>query len=161
MMNWRLYLIVTLTISAMLLLSALPLPQIAMPLWPDWTILAVIYWCLSLPNQLNIKFAWVVGIVVDLINGTIIGQHALMYTWVAYTTILLHSRLRVYPMLQQSLAIGILLLPYMIFYLWSEGMLYSIELHWQQFIPLLSSIILWPWIFSVLRAVRHKAGVKS
>ncbi len=161
MINFRLYLIVTLTILVTLMLSALPLPRIATAIWPDWTVLAVIYWCLALPNQLNIKFAWLVGIIVDLVNGTIIGQHALIYTWVAYITILLHSRLRIYPIFQQSLGIGILLLPYLIIFLWIEGMLYSIELHWQKFMPLLSSIILWPWIFSVLRSIRHKVHIKN
>ena len=160
MTNLRLYLIVALTILVTLILSALPLPKDVVMLWPDWTILVTIYWCLALPSQLNIKFAWFVGIVVDLVSGTIIGQHALIYAWVAYITVLLHSRLKVYPLFQQSLGIGVLLLPYMLILLWTNGMLNPVQLSWQQFLPVLVSTLLWPWVFSVLRSVRHKANVK-
>ena len=157
MNKFRLYLVIATSIFASLVLSALPLPSFAVTFWPYWTTLVIVYWCLALPEELNIKFAFFAGLSTDFVNSVIIGQYALIYTIIAYMTLLFYSRMRLQPILQQSFSIGILLLPQLIISLWINGMLHDAAFTWIVFVPLLISMLLWPWIFSVLRFFRHKA----
>ena len=153
----RLYLAVIASILVSLVLTALPLPSFAVIVWPYWTTLVLIYWCLALPNDFNIKFGFTVGLLTDFVYGTIIGQYALIYTVIAYMTMLRYSRMRLHSILQQSFVIGLLLTWQLMMSLWTEGMLYDIKISWTAILPVLTSILLWPWVFSVLRFLRHQA----
>lgn len=155
----RLFTVIFISVLVSLILSALPLPSFAVPFQPYWTTLVVVYWCLALPEILGIKFAFFTGLFVDLISSTIIGEHALIYTLIAYMTLLLYSRIRLHPFFQQTLVVGVLLMPQLLIGLWIEGMLYGVELQWLLLMPLLTSMLVWPWIFSVLRLLRHKIYV--
>ena len=106
------YRLVALTVFAAMILSALPIPQWAHVFWPEWVLLVVIYWCLAMPERLNIKFAWFVGILSDLLEGSLLGQHALLYTLIAWLTTYFYQRLRLYPPHQQVFFIALLLLIY-------------------------------------------------
>ena len=139
-------------------MTVLPIPGWALPFWPEWTILVVIYWCLALPHRLNLTFAWTTGLLVDLIKGSLLGQCALAYLLVAYICISIHQRLRIYPLFQQALAVGVLLVPYFLVLLWIDGGLRpAITVDWRYWMPIVSSMLLWPWVFSMLRLVRRKA----
>ena len=148
---------VILTILAAILLSILPIPKWATPFWPVWPLLALIYWCLALPEKYGIKFAWCIGILMDLLKNTLIGQHALAYTLTIYMVAYFYPRFRIHSLLEQSIGISIFLFPYFFLTIWIEGMLYPQTITWQQWTPIISSALLWPWVFSILRLVRHRA----
>ena len=161
MTNFLLYLLVSASVAVALILSVLPTPADVAPFRPEWVLLVVIYWCLALPGKFNIAFAWFIGIFVDVLDGVLIGQHALAYTVVAYAAVYFHPRFRVYPLIQQSLAIGALLLPYFLIIRWVEGIVYSVDLHWQHWMPVVTSVLFWPWVFSMLRFIRQKTPAEN
>ena len=77
----------TITISLTLLLgmvlSVLPLPDFVPPelgfVRPDWVAMVLIYWILALPHRVGLITAWIAGLGMDVLLGTLLGQHALSY----------------------------------------------------------------------------------
>ena len=154
----KLHILVVFSVLCALVMTVLPIPSWAMPFWPEWTVLVVIYWCLALPHKLNLTFAWTSGLVMDLIKGSLLGQYALAYLLIAYICIHVHQRLRIYPLFQQAIAIGALIIPYFLFFLWIDSNLHLAQVGWRYWMPIVSSVVLWPWVFSMLRLVRQKAA---
>ena len=149
---------VALSVIVAMILSVAPIPLVSAPFWPEWVVLTVIYWCIALPDRYNIGFACLCGFMMDLLHGSIIGQHMLAYVVVISMAILLHRHFRLCPVWQQALIVGILLIPYFLLILWIYNFLYPINADWRYWSPLLASMALWPWVFSVLRLLRHKAS---
>lgn len=144
--------ILTLIIAMMLML--MPLPDWAQAYRPEWLMLVIIYWCMALPDKVGVGIAWTLGLFVDVVQGALLGQHALGFAITAYIAIRFHQRVRNYPLHQQSLFVGMILLPYMSISLWILGILGEDPKSWFYWAPILTSVLIWPWVYLVMRAVR-------
>jgi rod shape-determining protein MreD len=60
---------------------------------PDFMLIVTLYWLLRAPHLCNIGTAWLVGILVDLATGSLLGQHALSFTLVAFMGLSFQRRL--------------------------------------------------------------------
>ena len=154
MRNLHSHIAIIISVAIATLLSVLPLPNWAVIFWPTWPLLVITYWILAYPNRYGIKTAWLIGIVMDLTKHTLLGQHALTYAITAYAVIHFYPRFRIHSLLQQSCSISILLFPYFFLNFWIEGILYHDSVSWQQWAPLITNILVWPWVFSTLRIFR-------
>ncbi len=143
-----------------LLLTILPLPDWAAPYRPDWVLLVLIYWCMALPERIGVGTGWVMGLLLDVINGVLLGLHALAFSVVAYLAMLLHRRIRVFPLWQQALTVLILVGFSQLLVLWVLGITGTAPRGWQYWLPSLTSMVLWPWIFVLLRDVRRRFSVR-
>ena len=146
-----------LSVAVAMILTVLPIPDWATPFRPEWSILIIIYWCLSSPGNFGLSFAWCTGLFMDLIKGSLLGQYALMYLLIAYICIHAYRQLRVYPLLQQAFWIGALLVLYFTLCLSIDGTRHPVAVDWRYFAPVATSALLWPWVFSTLRLVKQKA----
>ena len=142
---------VTFIVAMMLML--MPLPDWARPYRPEWLALALIYWSMTMPKNVGVGIAWILGICVDVIQGALLGQHALGFALTAYIAIRFHQRVRNYPLHQQAMFVGMILLPYMSISLWILGILGEDPKSWLYWAPVVTSVLVWPWIYLVLRAV--------
>jgi rod shape-determining protein MreD len=98
------------SIVVALVLGLLPLPATIAPLRPYWLALVVAYWVLEEPDRAGLGFAFFVGVIADLAFGSLLGEQALRLTILAFILQRFRARLRFFPLSQQSLAIGALLL---------------------------------------------------
>ena len=103
----RLVIVVTLCVA--MLLAILPMPEWARPFRPQWVTLVLLYWAIALPHRVGVGSGFLAGIVLDVLTGTLLGQHALGLSVVTFIAIQLHQRIRVFPFWQQSLGILVLL----------------------------------------------------
>jgi len=149
--------ILTFIIAMMLML--MPLPDWAQAYRPEWLMLVLIYWCMALPNKVGVGIAWILGLCVDVIQGALLGQHAIGFVITAYIAIRFHQRVRNYPLHQQSLFVGMILLPYMSISLWILGILGEDPKSWLYWAPVVTSILIWPWIYLVMRAIRRSSSI--
>ncbi|MDH3286955.1 MAG: rod shape-determining protein MreD [Betaproteobacteria bacterium] len=101
---------IALTLIAALLLNLLPWSGYWRWLMPDFVALVVLYWCIEQPRKIGFVTAWVVGLFMDVADGTLFGQHALAYTILAYAGLILHRRVRMFSVTPQALHIIPLLL---------------------------------------------------
>lgn len=144
------------TIVLALALSIAPFPRAALPFEPLWVALTVYYWTLALPEQFGVGYAWLTGLSMDELSGSLFGAHALALTFVAFIAARMHLKQRMYPLWQQSLGVGLALAVYAFTLFWITGIDHETTRPLTRFLPVLISMILWPWAYSVLRMVRRR-----
>lgn len=147
------------TIIGAFMLAIMPLPDWAVQFRPDWVTLVLIYWAMALPTKIGVTMAWFTGLLLDVSYGTLMGQHAVGMVLVIYVIHLQHQRLRVASLLQQAIVIFFLLLLKQLLSLWVDGMLGRAPDNWLYFMPTISSTLLWPWTYLILRDLRRKFTV--
>jgi len=146
---------VVISLLAALLLTLLPLPDWAVPLRPPWLVMVLIYWGMAAPQRVGIGVAWLTGLAQDLIQGALLGQHALAYALALYVVVKLHQRLRVYPLWQQStLVLGLLCMVQLIL-VWINASTGRAGFGMEQWLGVALGAALWPWVFLSLRWVRR------
>ena len=137
-----------------LLLGLLPLPPVLQPLRPYWLALVVAYWVIEDPNRVGLGFAFLVGLLADLTFGSLLGEQALRLLVMAFILQRFRARLRFFPLSQQALAIGGLLL---------NDRIVTTVIHVLLGIPILPSafwlaplvgMLLWPPLFLLMDALR-------
>lgn len=148
--------IIILSFIIAFMLTAMPLPEWAVNWRPAWVAVVLIYWCLALPHRVGIGVAWVSGLFLDVQQGTVFGQHALALTIIAYIIITQHQRIRVFPLAQQALLICVLLLLSQLLTLWIRSLMGFSPQHWTYWAPAFTSMLIWPWLFIILRDIRRK-----
>ena len=119
--------------------------------------MVLIYWCMALPQRVGVLTGWVVGLVLDVLHGSILGQHAFGLAFVAWIALLYHQRIRVFPIAQQALFVALTVFVYLFAMLQVYNLLGSVEYQYSYLLGTLTSALLWPWIFYVLRDVRRRA----
>lgn len=145
-----------LTVLVAILLTIVPLPDALTPWRPYWVAMVMIYWHLESHRLRYLGNAFAIGIVLDLATGTLLGQHALSLLIINFLVGRFRSRLRFFPPWQQALAIGALLFNDRIVQLWILGLLERGWPDWSWWLPPVTGMLLWPWLFLLLDALRSQ-----
>jgi rod shape-determining protein MreD len=152
---------VLLTLLVALSLEVTPLPADFSAWRPPWLALTTIYWALAFPWRYGLALAWFAGIVLDVLKGGVLGQHALAMTMATWLALRFHLRLRLFPIWQQSAAVGALVALHQFLVFWVDGVTVGAELHWQRLAPTLAAVIVWPLIVAVLDRFRLQLGMRT
>jgi rod shape-determining protein MreD len=94
-----------------------------------------------------------------VLNGTLLGEHALALTIVTYFVLRMHSRLRMYPLLQQGLWVFVFVLFYQFTLFCIQGFLGSLPKTWLYWSSSFTSMLLWPWVSSIMGDYRRRYKV--
>jgi rod shape-determining protein MreD len=86
------------------------LPWRNVALAPDFVALVLAFWCVRQPRLVGLGAAWLLGLVTDVGNGVLLGQHALAYSLLAFASISLSRRILWFPLWGQALHVAALLL---------------------------------------------------
>ena len=133
-----------------LLLGVVPLPDVVQPMRPFWLALLVTYLVLEQPERFNVGRAFLLGLVADMVHGSLLGEQALRL--VLLTALLQHlrARLRFFPPTQQALVLGAMLVG-------DRAVVALLHLAVGQPLPTLTSLwsvlitlLLWPLMFVLL-----------
>lgn len=147
---------VLVTILVALMLTIMPLPDFAQPFRPDWVALILIFWGMQLPRTWGVGSAWLVGIILDVAQGTLLGQHALALTVIVFVTVRLHLLMRVFPILQLTATVFSLLVLYQFLLFWINGVANVSSPTINYWAPVISGTLLWPFVFMFLSGVRYR-----
>jgi rod shape-determining protein MreD len=151
--------IIVLSFIAAFMLTAMPLPDWAISWRPAWVAMVLIYWCMALPDRVGIGTAWMLGLLLDVQQGTVLGQNALGFALIAWITLKSYQRVRVFPLPQQAIVVCGYLLLLQFINLWIRGMMGVPPEHWTFWMAAFTSMLLWPWLFIILRDLRRKHHV--
>jgi rod shape-determining protein MreD len=155
-MNQNLWIAVPVTVLFALVLTLLPMPEWTVWLRPAWVMMVLIYWSMTSPQHVNVGTAWVVGILLDVLNGTLLGEHALALVIVTYFVVRMHSQLRVYPILQQAIWVFLFILLYQFVLFCVQGFLGELPKTWLYWSSSATSMLLWPWVYTIMRDYRRR-----
>jgi rod shape-determining protein MreD len=142
------------TIVVALMLSIIPLPGWLEPFRPDWVVLTLIYWSMMLPRSWSVGSAWIVGLVLDVAQGTLLGQHALALCVVVFVTVRMHLLMRVFPAGQLVASVFSLLALYQFIVFWINGVAGVPVEAMHYWGPVVSGTLVWPLVSSVLNGIR-------
>ncbi|MFV2056171.1 MAG: rod shape-determining protein MreD [Thiohalomonadales bacterium] len=138
-----------------LMLTLVPIPEWAESLRPEWVAMVLIYWCIALPDRVGIVVAFFIGLFLDVAGGALLGQNSLALSVIAYLSLKLHQRMRLFPVWQQSMSILLLVTLHQMIGLWIKGLIGQTTPGWAYWLPSVSSMLLWPLVFSILRFMRR------
>lgn len=144
------FLRVLITSAIALLLTIVPLPQLLNFGRPDWLLLLVIYWSLNAPMLAGLTYAWICGLILDALIGTLIGQHALAFVLVAAMAQHFQLRIRVFPVLHQAFVVLMLVSLYHFLLFWIDGIVGTTVASWIRWLPAIVGAVLWPVLVAVL-----------
>ena len=146
--------ILPVSIVIALLLGLLPLPLSLQPLRPYWLALILAYWVIEAPDSAGLGFAFIVGLIADLMFGSLLGEQALRLVMMTFILQRFRARLRFFPLSQQALAIGVLLINDRVVASAVHLVLGEPTLPWSYWWAPLLGMLLWPPLFLLLDALR-------
>ncbi|MFQ6371846.1 rod shape-determining protein MreD [Shewanella sp. YIC-542] len=158
--NTRGTLVVWFSMLLGLLFQLMPVPELVEAFRPDWLLLVVIYWSMALPHRYNILTAWLLGTVLDVLLGSYLGIRSLTFSLVIYIVVLNYQKLRNFSVWQQALIIAFLLALYHLVLYWMQFIIFHSEFHLEQLLPVVSGMVIWPWIYWLLRRLRRSYKVR-
>ncbi len=127
---------------------------------PDWLYLVVIYWILAVPNSIGLTTSWFIGLLTDVAFGTILGSNALTFVLIAFIITRTYKFVRYLTVYQQAIIIFLLLFIKQTILMWIDGMIRLEEIHLSAYYwSVLTSSLIWPLIYFILRHVRRKYNV--
>jgi rod shape-determining protein MreD len=91
------------TLALALALNMLPFGR--QPAMPDLVALALVFWNVHQPRRVGVGWAFLFGLLMDVHQGALLGQHALAYTLLSFVSITIHRRLLWFGVIEQALQI--------------------------------------------------------
>lgn len=151
--------IILMTTIMALLLSIMPLPAAADAFRPDWALIVLVYWSIALPNRVNVFSAWIVGFIVDVLLGSVLGVHAAAMAICIYISASNFQKIRNFSLWQQSIIVSIIVALYHLIVFWLQRFLGDVIFLPSYLYPAISSMVIWPWLFLLLRKIRRQFKV--
>ena len=138
------------------ILNILPFSEALVSKTPPILLLILIYLSLAFPNQINLTYAFISGIIMDILLITPLGYNALCYTITIYLILLYYPQIRLQSNWNKMFSLLIILMPYFFISTVVNGML-NIEYNILDVcISVFISILIWPGLFDMLRFIRQK-----
>ena len=151
--------VVILSLLLALILSLVPLPDLLGAARPAVVLLVAIYWTQSLPGAFGLTAAMLMGLILDILSGSLLGQHAFAFVLVCYGVTKLRDSMRMFPGWQQGLVLLPLLAIYEFVLFWFDGISGRQADAMGRWLPVISTAFCWPLLCSVLlpfrSSVRH------
>lgn len=135
--------------------NLLPLGRV--PALPDLLALTLVFWNVHQPRRVGMGVAFMFGLLLDVHEGAILGQHALAYTLLSFGAITLHRRLLWFGLVQQALhVLPLFVLVHLVLMavrLLAGGMFPG----WSGLLAPLFEALLWPVVSVLLLAPQRRA----
>ena len=139
-----------------LIINILPAAEFLVPIKPPILLLILIYWALAFPNYINLTYAFITGLIMDVLLIVPLGYCAFCFTITIYLTLIYYPQIRLQSNLNKMLSLLAILAPY---FFTSTVINSALGINYEIIdvcISILLSVIIWPGLFSVLRFIRQK-----
>ena len=146
--------LITILVAFMLMIT--PLPDAVAPFRPDWLALILIFWAMTVPRSYSVGVAWLLGIVLDVAQGTMLGQHALALCVIVYITVKFHLLMRVFPLSQLTATVFALLALYQFLLFWINGVAGVSAAAIDYWGPVVTGTFIWPILSMFLSGMRYR-----
>ncbi|WP_158881397.1 rod shape-determining protein MreD [Rhodanobacter sp. L36] len=148
------------TLVFALLSMLVPLPDVLEPFKPYWPALFLLYWALESEDRVTLGLAFAIGLGADLLDGVVLGEQALRLCALVFIVMRFRSRLRFFPMWQQTLAVLALLLNDRLLLLVVRILAGSTMPPASWWISPFVGAALWPFLFLLLDDLRARLRIQ-
>ena len=151
----RLLIIASLAVA--LVLQLIELPYVLAVLRPMFVPLVLVYWVMVVPQPTGLVTAWIAGLLLDVLLGTVLGQHALGLTLMVFVTLQVRGILSLYPIWQEALALVPIWMLYSFLMFWIDGATGHRADPWLQWLPIVTTGLCWPLVFAAMNSVSRRS----
>ena len=147
-----------------MILELIPIPE-GLPeeigfLRPELVLMTLIYWVIALPHRAGVVLAWISGLIMDILVGNFLGQFGCSFVIISFVVLQFYQRLRMFSVWQQAILVsGLIILHRGLSFLFVYFFDGSIPSLWQV-MPAISSALVWPLVFLLLRAFRRSLKLR-
>jgi len=124
---------------------------------PDFVALTLIFWSVHQPRKVGIGLAFLMGLLMDVHNASLLGENALAYTLLSYFAIMIHRRMLWFRPLTQALHVLPLLVMMQVVQMLIQALVSGKFSDWTYFASSLVSAALWPLVTWMLLAPQRRA----
>jgi len=124
---------------------------------PDFLALTLVFWSIHQPRKVGIGVAFLMGLLMDVHDATLLGENALSYTLLSYFAITIHRRVLWFPLGTQALHVLPLLLFMQVVQLSVRLIISGKYPGWFYFTESFVAIALWPVVTWILLAPQRRA----
>ncbi len=149
-------LFIVMSIVGALLLNALSWEGLWLSLRPDFVAVVLLYWCTHKPLRIGVGLSWAVGLLADVGDASLFGQHALSYTVLAFGGVVLSRRIRMFDLREQTTQVFVILLSTYAVYAMVHWQVNG-QVVWEYFLGCVTSTLLWipiSFLFQSMRQMR-------
>ncbi len=134
-----------------MILEIMPLPHWAIWARPEWVFIILLFWVVSQPQYVGLCIAFCMGILMDMLTGTVLGQHAFIFTFMIYLITIFLPHFKSFLLWQQLSIVFVLLLLQLVLQYWIFTMTGTSVQNIYYWLPALSSMLLWIWFYILLK----------
>jgi rod shape-determining protein MreD len=145
-----------LTALLALILTVLPLPPYLALVRPMFLVLTVLYWSIASPRAGGIGLGFISGLLLDVFQSPVLGEHALALSIVTYVAVREHQKIRTKPAFQQSLIVFAFLVSYETILFLIDGWSHHPITNPQRWVHTVSGAILWAPVAAVLNVTNDR-----
>ena len=145
-----------LTALVALILTVLPLPTYLALVRPMFLVLTVLYWSIASPRAGGIGLGFISGLLLDVFQSPVLGEHALALSIVTYVAVREHQKIRTKPAFQQSLIVFAVLVTYETILFLIDGWTHHPISNPQRWAHTVSGAILWAPVAAVLNVTNDR-----
>jgi rod shape-determining protein MreD len=139
---------------AAMAINLIPLGRVAA--MPDVLALVLVFWNVHQPRRVGVGAAFLFGLLMDIHQGALLGQHALAYSLMSYFAITIHRRLLWFPVAQQAAQVFPLLLAAAVVELAVRMAAGGMFPGWGVFAAPVFEALLWPVVTVILLAPQRR-----
>ncbi|AYA41131.1 rod shape-determining protein MreD [Xenorhabdus nematophila] len=143
-----------------IVLQIMPWPEQFFMFRPTLLMLCLVYWLLALPHRVSVGTGFVLGIIIDLLHGSILGANALAFSLISFLVAFKFQLIRNMALWQQALVIMGLSTLMNLCVFFAHTLLPKTTFHPEVFWNGLVNGILWPWLFLLMRKIRRQFSVR-
>jgi rod shape-determining protein MreD len=126
------------------------------PAMPDVLALALVFWNVHQPRRVGVGVAFAFGLVMDVHDGAVLGQHALAYTLLSFFAVAIHRRLLWFTVPSQAVQILPLFLAAHVVSLVVRMLAGGMFPGWEFLLAPLFESLLWPLACGLLLAPQRR-----
>jgi rod shape-determining protein MreD len=153
------YIVIYITVLLGMILTIVPMPSWAIWLRPNWMLAILIFWLMTASHRVGIGVACFVGIWMDLLTGTLLGQQALVFSITAYFVLKFQQWIAHMPVLQQTFTVFLLVLFDLIIERCMVMLFQHSVINWMFWLPAVTTAVIWPWLSGLLYLYQIKLRV--
>lgn len=156
--------LILLSLLVAMVLAVLHLPE-TWPEWlgwlrPAWVAMVIFYWVMALPHRLGLISAWLVGLLLDVLQADPLGLNGVLLAGITYIAWRFYERLRMYSIVQLCGIVFLLVAAEESVRVLLQDLIFDRGWSWGVLLTGLASMLVWPFLFLLLERLRIQARVE-
>ena len=125
---------------------------------PEWVLIAVFYWSIERPDRVPMIFVWLLGLVLDVLQGSPLGINGLCLAAVVFVALSYYERIRMYSRLQQAVVLLFLALGLGCVKSIAATLVQGTQISVTLVVPAIVTMLVWPLVAELIQRCTQRVA---